>query len=87
MFIARAKNNLLTPLRSSIYYTTHTTPKFNYATMSGKEGKSITSWADKDGSFKRQVSSFRDVIEPGGKYEPEKGGSFIVKHRYVLTHT
>ncbi|KAF5329963.1 hypothetical protein D9611_010448 [Ephemerocybe angulata] len=24
-----------------------------------------------DGSFKRQASSFRDVIEPGGKFEPE----------------
>lgn len=25
-----------------------------------------------DGSFKRQASSFRDVIEAGGKYEPER---------------
>jgi len=30
-------------------------------------------WASEDGSFKRQVSSFRDVIEKGGKFEPEKG--------------
>jgi hypothetical protein len=38
-------------------------------------GKGITSWADKDGSFKRQVSSFRDRIEEGGKFAPEKGQS------------
>ncbi|WVR09770.1 hypothetical protein IAU60_006846 [Kwoniella sp. DSM 27419] len=37
------------------------------------EKKDITSWADKSGSFKRQVSSFRDVIEKGGKFAPEKG--------------
>jgi putative glutathione S-transferase len=36
------------------------------------DGK-ITSWASGDGSFKRQTSSFRDVIEKGGKFEPEKG--------------
>ncbi|KAG7544270.1 hypothetical protein FFLO_03309 [Filobasidium floriforme] len=30
-------------------------------------------WASEDGSFKRQVSSFRDSIEKGGKFEPEKG--------------
>ncbi|KAK8845399.1 hypothetical protein IAR55_006112 [Kwoniella newhampshirensis] len=37
------------------------------------EKKTITSWADKSGSFKRQVSSFRDAIEPNGKFAPEKG--------------
>jgi len=26
-----------------------------------------------DGSFNRKPSTFRDVIEKGGKYEPEKG--------------
>jgi hypothetical protein len=41
------------------------------STQAGKEG--ITAWADKDGSFKRQVSSFRDRIEEGGKFAPEKG--------------
>lgn len=35
--------------------------------------KKITGWASEDGSFKRQSSSFRDVIEKGGKFEPEKG--------------
>jgi putative glutathione S-transferase len=33
----------------------------------------ITKWASGDGSFKRQVSSFRDHIEEGGKFAPEKG--------------
>jgi putative glutathione S-transferase len=35
--------------------------------------KNITKWASTDGHFRRQVSSFRDVIEKGGKFEPEKG--------------
>jgi hypothetical protein len=38
------------------------------------EKQEITAWASKDdGSFKRQVSSFRDAIEEGGKFSPEKG--------------
>lgn len=28
---------------------------------------------ESDGSFKRQASSFRDVIERGGKFEPDPG--------------
>lgn len=32
----------------------------------------ITKWADKDGSFKRQTSSFRDLIGDD-KFPPEKG--------------
>ncbi|KAE8543068.1 hypothetical protein D1P53_000555 [Cryptococcus gattii VGV] len=53
-------------------------PKFtpaiqhHYRTMS-TDKKDITNWAGKDGSFKRQASSFRDFIEPGGKFAPEKG--------------
>jgi len=35
----------------------------------------ITGWASKDGSFKRQTSAFRDHIEEGGKFAPEKGMS------------
>lgn len=27
---------------------------------------------DADGSFKRKASTFRDTIEKGGKFEPEK---------------
>lgn len=37
----------------------------------------ITAWASKDGQFRRQVSTFRDKIEVGGKYPPEEG-------RYML---
>lgn len=34
----------------------------------------INDFADKtDGAYKRQVSSFRDHIEPNGKFPPEKG--------------
>jgi hypothetical protein len=51
--------------------------------MSTKEG-GITSWADKDGSFKRQVSSFRDRIEEGGKFAPEKGKSLACTRGEVL---
>lgn len=40
---------------------------------SAKSGDFKPNWAASDGSFKRQVSSFRDVIEKGGKFEPEKG--------------
>lgn len=29
--------------------------------------------AEPDGSFKRQDSAFRGVIEKGGRFEPEKG--------------
>lgn len=41
--------------------------------MSETKDKKITGWASEDGSFKRQVSSFRDEIKKGGKFEPEKG--------------
>jgi len=33
----------------------------------------ITKWASEDGHFRRQVSTFRDAIEKGGRYEPEAG--------------
>lgn len=46
--------------------------------MSNKDAqKDITSWASKDGQFRRQSSTFRDSISKDGKYKPEKG-------RYVL---
>jgi putative glutathione S-transferase len=35
--------------------------------------KPILQWASTDGEFKRQVSSFRDHIEPNGQFPPEKG--------------
>lgn len=40
--------------------------------MAGKTDVSIIK-NDTDGSFKRPASTFRDVIEKGGKFEPEKG--------------
>jgi hypothetical protein len=49
--------------------------------QAGKAG--ITAWADKDGSFKRQVSSFRDRIEEGGKFAPEKGELYRLSKRYT----
>ncbi|GAA5851286.1 hypothetical protein JCM8547_004194 [Rhodosporidiobolus lusitaniae] len=47
--------------------------------MSGEHQhqKDITSWASKDGQFRRQASVFRDKIEVNGKFPPEKG-------RYML---
>jgi hypothetical protein len=54
------------------------------STQAGKEG--ITAWADKDGSFKRQVSSFRDRIEEGGKFAPEKGKLTDVNTGHELIH-
>lgn len=35
--------------------------------------KSIHNNADEKGYFNRQVSSFRDAIQPGGQFPPEKG--------------
>ena len=40
--------------------------------MSGNNEK-ITSFAGKDGEYKRQVSSFRDSVKEGGEFPPEKG--------------
>ncbi|KDN46014.1 hypothetical protein RSAG8_04521, partial [Rhizoctonia solani AG-8 WAC10335] len=54
--------------------------------------KDITKWASSDGHFRRQVSSFRDTIEKGGKFEPEKGRYHIFvsyacpwAHRVLIT--
>lgn len=49
----------------------------------------ITKWAsEKDGSFKRQVSKFRDAIEKGGKFAPEKGklciGNLLRRERNLV---
>ena len=52
--------------------TTAATKRAFYTTMS-EEKSGITGWASADGSFKRQQSSFRDHIEEGGKFAPEKG--------------
>ncbi|CAE6431231.1 unnamed protein product [Rhizoctonia solani] len=54
--------------------------------------KDITKWASSDGHFRRQVSSFRDAIEKGGKFEPEKGRYHVFvsyacpwAHRVLIT--
>jgi hypothetical protein len=52
------------------------TININRAMSTSTNDQKITDWASKDGSFKRQVSSFRDAIEKGGKFEPEKGELF-----------
>jgi len=38
-----------------------------------KEKHDITKWASEDGHFRRQPSTFRDVISTGGDFAPEKG--------------
>ncbi|KAF8741405.1 Glutathione S-transferase, partial [Rhizoctonia solani] len=54
--------------------------------------KNITKWASTDGHFRRQVSSFRDIIEKDGKFQPEKGRYHIFvsyacpwAHRVLIT--
>lgn len=40
----------------------------------GKQAQAdITSWAGKDGEFKRLPSTFRSHISVGGQFPPEKG--------------
>jgi glutathionyl-hydroquinone reductase len=44
-------------------------------TAPNKDGKDIYNYPSKDGTFKRQISSFRDFVSdaPGAKFPPEKG--------------
>jgi putative glutathione S-transferase len=44
-------------------------------TATNKDGKDIYNYPSKDGTFKRQISSFRDFVSdaPGAKFPPEKG--------------
>ncbi|KAL8292698.1 hypothetical protein RQP46_001310 [Phenoliferia psychrophenolica] len=46
-------------------------------TQAQQAQKDITSWASKDGQFKRLPSTFRSHIEQGGQFAPDKG-------RYIL---
>lgn len=55
--------------KSPIHSTQHRSITMSTPEQRGK----ITGWASNDGSFKRQTSSFRDSVEKGGKFEPEKG--------------
>ncbi|CAG8752894.1 13184_t:CDS:2, partial [Acaulospora colombiana] len=41
--------------------------------VSSQSNIAISKTTDQDGSFNRRPSTFRDVIEKGGKHEPEKG--------------
>lgn len=43
------------------------------AHMSSQAQKDITSWASKDGQFRRQTSSFRDSISKDGQFTPDEG--------------
>lgn len=71
----------------SIHSTVSRTMSASGESESKGAGKSgITSWADsKDGSFKRQTSSFRDAIEDGAKFAPEKSECVTSSERAVLT--
>lgn len=54
-------------------------PKLRFArsfSMSSSDAKK--GFADTDGRYRRQVSSFRDVIEKGGKFEPEVGRYHLI---------
>jgi hypothetical protein len=63
------------PCRTLVTQRTFSTaPALKMSTDKSDAQKNITKWASTDGHFRRQVSSFRDVIEKGGKYAPEKGG-------------
>ena len=46
-------------------------------TMSAQAPRDITTWASKDGEFRRLPSTFRSHIEVGGEFPPEK-------NRYML---
>jgi len=77
---------LYTTIRSTnpgILGTISTNITRSMSNQAGKEG--ITAWADKDGSFKRQVSSFRDRIEEGGTFAPEKGKPMLILMSVKLT--
>ncbi|GAA5944521.1 hypothetical protein JCM1841_007048 [Sporobolomyces salmonicolor] len=67
---------LTAPSRSTLSSVITRNTRFFSTTMAAHH-KDITSWASKDGEFRRQQSTFRDSIEPNGKFPPEKG-------RYVL---
>ncbi|EEB90785.1 hypothetical protein MPER_10964 [Moniliophthora perniciosa FA553] len=56
--------------------------------VSNQSDISKSKYNDEDGSFKRAPSSFRDVIEKGGKFEPAKGIVTISMYRTpVATRT
>lgn len=46
--------------------------------VSSQSNIAISKTTDQDGSFNRRPSTFRDVIEKGGKHEPEKGEHIVI---------
>ncbi|EPQ31664.1 uncharacterized protein PFL1_00997 [Pseudozyma flocculosa PF-1] len=46
--------------------------------MSDSHKDGSTKWSSDDGQFRRQVSSFRDDIQKGGRFEPEVGRYHLV---------
>lgn len=60
-------------LPSLTHPTKLTSQRFFFSTMAQAD-ISIFKNAD-DGHFRRAASSYRDVIEKGGRFEPEKGTS------------
>lgn len=68
--------NFLHPASLSLspFSTLPTSIRRTMASSSDKNSSpNILKWASKDGEFKRQVSSFRDAIQKGGEFPPEKG--------------
>lgn len=62
------------PVRRIQSITSHLATRTMTSTSTNHSHKDgSTNWASNDGQFKRQVSSFRDEIKKGGKFEPEVG--------------
>lgn len=66
---------LYSALRSSPFSVRHNLVRKPFSTSTITNMTTSLNWAGKDGSFNRQVSAFRDAIEKGGRFEPEKGES------------
>ena len=69
---------LKTPSKLKLESRATVNPTASTSTMSSSRDVSVQSDITKmkpesDGTFKRKASTFRDTIEKGGKFEPEKG--------------
>jgi len=72
------RGRLLTslPFRSSLTHWKSINLRVAYMSSPSapsKENHDITKWASKDGHFRRQPSTFRDMISTQGEFAPEKG--------------
>ena len=77
-------NTSISPLVSPLASTPKITPAHLRTTLMAS-ARDISHLSDisklkteEDGSFKRQVSQFRNFIEKGGDFEPEKGESWFL---------